>query len=404
MHERRIGLTGVSSMVLIAAIGLIGAAGQAQLPAVQSVPTAVSARLHAIGLDANDPNLGAKLKAHLAQTEAVYVAAHRIRTFSVHPLGLSGPLTTQSAHGATGGQAGPMAVPHPPAGSMANATVTQTKIMMPMSATIMSIYDAQGKNLGSPAEFSSAQAGVYYFLVRTNQPITIPATTIGGPNLTLGCTVAYHTSIGYQYVFPGSNADTGALPKVADGGGYYNYWVKDASYYGFGVGRQRPAQVSVSFAGVTPPAVSILMDPDASSATIDVTIDATPKIASNVYNIGASNATLGSASTQRVGTGNWNTQTSGDDLIGLGIALEPGWKATASILSANSTTTPTDMSPDNTWRGATLTTGPGSDMRTAVHWHYSGIDSLTYTLEWKLTGPLGQRPISTLPTYGSCDS
>jgi hypothetical protein len=29
---------------------------------------------------------------------------------------------------------------------------------------------------------------------------------------------------------------------------------------------------------------------------------------------------------------------------------------------------------------------------------------LTYTLEWKLTGPAGQRPISTMPKSGACDS
>jgi hypothetical protein len=51
-----------------------------------------------------------------------------------------------------------------------------------------------------------------------------------------------------------------------------------------------------------------------------------------------------------------------------------------------------------------VTTPPaGNDLRTAVHWHYSGIDSLDYTVEWTLSGPLGQRPLLTMAKYGSCD-
>ena len=107
-----------------------------------------------------------------------------------------------------------------------------------------------------------------------------------------------------------------------------------------------------------------------------------------------------------MGAGNWLTQTTGEDLVGVGGQLGQGWKVTSTtIKSAVSAAAPTDLSPDNTWRGATVTTAPqGTDLRTAIHWHYSGIDSLDYTVEWQLTGPLGQRPLTTVTKYGSCDN
>jgi hypothetical protein len=88
------------------------------------------------------------------------------------------------------------------------------------------------------------------------------------------------------------------------------------------------------------------------------------------------------------------------------VQLAPGWKVTSTtIKSAVSATAPQDLSPDNTWRGASVTTTPqGSDLRSAVHWHYSGIDSLDYTMEWQLSGPAGQRPLLTMAKNGSCDN
>ena len=54
---------------------------------------------------------------------------------------------------------------------------------------------------------------------------------------------------------------------------------------------------------------------------------------------------------------------------------------------------------------ANITTAPQStDLRTAVHWRYSRIDSLDYTIEWQIAGPLGARPFAAMTKYGTCDN
>ena len=82
------------------------------------------------------------------------------------------------------------------------------------------------------------------------------------------------------------------------------------------------------------------------------------------------------------------------------------FSATSTVIkSALSATRPQDLAPDDAGRGARVTqTPPPGTLRTGVTWHYSGIDSLDYTIEWTLTGPAGQRPIMTMTKHDSCDS
>ena len=66
---------------------------------------------------------------------------------------------------------------------------------------------------------------------------------------------------------------------------------------------------------------------------------------------------------------------------------------------------PNDNTPDNSYRGATVTQLPQSNrLQTTVHWHYGPAESLSYTIEWQLQGPGGQRPLMTMPLGGHCDS
>ena len=204
---------------------------------------------------------------------------------------------------------------------------------------------------------------------------------------------------------------TYGLQKLSPSNGSYPYYV-DVEFSTLPIGQPRKTQMTFSFENVVTAPYQVTLQPDMGTATISVTIDHVPEVTGIgvVYpwgstNLSNANAKLGSPSTQRVGAGNWQTQTSGDDLLGVGVGLGQGWKVVSTaVKSAMSATSPLDLSPDNTWRGATVTTPPsGSDLRTAVHFHYSGIDSLDYTLEWTLSGPMGQRPILTLAKYGDCD-
>ncbi|PZR63428.1 MAG: hypothetical protein DLM53_01190 [Candidatus Eremiobacter antarcticus] len=287
--------------------------------------------------------------------------------------------------------------------------------LMHAPAAILKVYDNHGNGLGNNPELH--KGGWYYFLVSLQQqlcsdqecevalnPVVNHTYTLGDIHYSLDCVPKappYTLQVAWRGDNPVENSGwhlpvLKAVPPAA-----YVYAIVGT----LPVGHQQPAQVSLSWGNVNTAAFSVVLDPDTGSATMDLTILATPAVSTNTYGIGASNATLEYPTTTRVGSGDWSHQTSGDDLIGVSVALEPGWTVTsAKITSANSTTTPTDYSPDNTWRGASVTTAPTSDMRTAVHWHYSGIDSLAYTLEWNLTGPVGQRPISTLAKSGSCDT
>lgn len=48
--------------------------------------------------------------------------------------------------------------------------------------------------------------------------------------------------------------------------------------------------------------------------------------------------------------------------------------------------------------------GLATKLETTVYWHYGAAESLSYTVEWQLHGPGGQRPLLTMPLGGPCDS
>jgi hypothetical protein len=101
-----------------------------------------------------------------------------------------------------------------------------------------------------------------------------------------------------------------------------------------------------------------------------------------------------------------DTPMFGMDFVGRGIALAPGVTAAARILRASSVADPPeDWSPDNVYRGATITAQPGSaQLETRVEWHIGPHESLQYILGWDLLAQPGQRPILSMPLSGPCDA
>jgi hypothetical protein len=101
-----------------------------------------------------------------------------------------------------------------------------------------------------------------------------------------------------------------------------------------------------------------------------------------------------------------STPMTGTDIVGLDVALGPGYTASAKIVSASSVADPPGNSdPDNQFRGATIAAQPANGrLQTSVDWHIGPYDSLQYVLEWTLTGPPGQRPALSMPLGGPCDS
>jgi hypothetical protein len=293
--------------------------------------------------------------------------------------------------------------------------------------TLQSMYDDQPSLLsGSAPQVSTTHGtknpGRYYFLLRTPGNTKMVSLSPSKPvmSLTLPCTPTEAPGVNHPNVFGGNAAyfvDTTGLTCPGNSYAYSYYWVYDDSLDPLALAQPTVGQIAITFlnealASVTA-SVNVTFLPDTATAVIDVTIDHSPTVTGvgsispwGSTAIAAKNATLASSGTARVGGGNWQTQTSGDDLVGVGLQLASGWKFTSTtIKSAVSAATPTDLSPDNTWRGASISAAPSSsDMRTTVHWHYSGIDSLDYTIEWQISGPLGARPLAGMTKIGTCDN
>ncbi len=327
------------------------------------------------GLDPKDPAFAVKLKALASPASA------SLR-------GRVAPRTTQ-----------PAAVKLPAAAGLA------AKVGAPVSATLQRAQTENGAPLGWGTAVK-ASPGAYYLLFETPQKVSVPpGPAFGGASMTFdwGCSA----SVPY-YAVVASADDPNLWPglsKVAPANGKWSYWVK----FGVGtlpIGRKRTAPTHVSFGSAN--AASFPLDYQADVATYFVTALVThaPELVAPGAGFDANHAKLANPGAARVGAGNWQVQTQGDDLLGVGVALAPGAKVTATaIKSALSAVSPQDLTPDNSWRGATVTAPPaGSDLRTGVRWHFSGIDTLDYVLEWTIEAPLGQRPLLTMPKPGDCSS
>ena len=89
----------------------------------------------------------------------------------------------------------------------------------------------------------------------------------------------------------------------------------------------------------------------------------------------------------------------GEDILGRGVFVLNGWTASAKILSAESyMDAPNYAAPADANRGATITVAPQNGrLETHVSWFYNPGESISYAVQWTFIGPLGPRPLSTMP-------
>ena len=386
------------------------------------VPPEVETRLKKAGLDPNAHNLGAQLKALAEKNGPAYI---RSNTRSVKAVRLGGvsrrpPTVLGSSNRIL----------------KERFNISLNQVMAPAVAGIINTYADGGAALGADptlAVFAPGNVqpgkwpGDYYYLVITRTPLGIQSTdstqqlVTGTATLSFGCEppktdLAFGGTVTDRpvYIAPGDSpwpVNYHGLKSYPSGNGFFYYYI-ELWLEALPVAHARAGSVSFSFSNLTIPASSIQVLPDQISVTIDATVDQSPALASlgtvdpwGPSGIVGAHGLLASPTVARVGDGVYSAnQAQGDDILGVGIQLAAGWKVTSTtIKSATSATAPDELAPDNAWRGATVKQGPqGSDLRTLVHWHYSGIDSLAYTIEWSLTGPSGQRPLMSMAMAGSC--
>jgi hypothetical protein len=360
-------------------------------------PAEVVAHLKSAGLDAKDPALGAKLKALAQQHGATYV---RSRVTSMAPVVVK--------------KAAPPLLSQIP-GGMRNAARTTRPAQFAPETGYIEQWVASGRSINSPKPAVVADVGLLGWFVRANHLIAPGgvngsyeiAFDCGGVNPKWSAFVANANEEIVNRFFP----DASDAYKSSASGPPYGH-VAMLYEDSLPIGHNRTGKVTIHFDNVTATATAVFA-PTQAMATITATIDHTPTLTSvgllvpwGSTGLSADNATLQDAGTPRVGSGDWTVNTQGNDSVGDGVQLGPGWTVTSTIIkSAMSASAPQDLTPDNAWRGAKVTLPPqAGTLRTGVAWHYRGVDSLDYTVEWTLTGPLGQRPLMTMTKHDSCDN
>ncbi len=355
-------------------------------------PPDVVERLRKVGLDAKDPGFSSKLKTLAAQGGPVYVRSH---VLSNTPTALRKPVVRSP-------------FPNTGATSTYRNRVREAKILAPLKGTLYyQAWDAGHNAVDLNATAVSSPLG-YAFLVVTDKPVAISGQ--GSVSVALGC--AGVTLTESAIVVAGDDPSfKGTAWEWPSAGPIHPYYVWPAYFPPFPIGQERWGTITASFDNVTASATGAFL-PTQGTVTIDVTVDHSPAAIGfgsvspwGPTGLTASNATLKDPGTPRVGSGDWTATTQGNDTVGDGVQVGPGWKVTAvAVKNALSASAPQDTSPDNSWRGAKVTLQPqAGTLRTGVAWHYSGVDTLDYTVEWTLTGPLGRRPLLTMAKHDSCE-
>lgn len=283
--------------------------------------------------------------------------------------------------------------------------------LLPGVTTFVDLYDNRGKRVtGGPLD--PAQR---YYTALISSPKMISELP-GGPGWGYSNSITYSGACGVnsrQDVFNiaiGMGGFKGQnLPLKGPASGKWYYYLQ-LVYEGFDLGASpRNLMLSMDLGKLGQGSFSIPALPRPVTATITLTIDAAPPFfTNNTFGIGKSNGLFANPGATRLDPGtNPNASTSGDDKVGVAVNLGPGWSVTgAKIVAAHSVLdAPNDSTPDNSYRGASVTQTPSSGrLETTVHWHYGAAESLSYSVEWQLQGPGGQRPLLTMPLGGPCDS
>jgi hypothetical protein len=380
-----------------ASAGLLSAPSRAASPVATAtpapVPPAVLERLKSAGLDARAPDFTSRLKALAAQTGPAYVRSHVLSTAPVAVRKASPPR------------------PSPLTASAAAGAARRLNKALPLTLTKGSIAFQIWDVNHTPSDLSStplASPVPWAFLVFVEQKVEISGS--GSMTLSLGC-AGLRSSAHALVVEAFGDFFKGTpwyFPSLGDA---YPYWVLPDDFPPFAIGKKRSGTISITFDGVNASAPASFL-PTEATVTIDVTIDHTPALGGvgtvspwGSTGLASKNALLQNPATPRVGNGDWTSSLKGNDLVGDGVQVTPGWTITSTtIKSALSAAAPQDTSPENSWRGAKVTLPPqAGTLRTGVAWHYSGVDTLDYTVEWTLTGPLGVRPLLTMAKHDACE-
>ena len=363
-------------------------------PAVGGLSDATKTRLKSAGLDAADPGLATKLQAKLRETEASFRGAH---ASSVRIVPKKPQLSSARSVGGGAPAGAASSAFGPPQGAGPGGSMMSGG---PGVATFVDLYSGDGGRVTSINKGDSFQ---YVALVFSPKMIGEPE---GSPTISFS-ECGFH--VGRGAVIANGTANGHNLPVKNPANGKWYYWVT-FSFDGFDFGaKPRDLMISMDLGKLGQGSFSIPAFSRTVTATITLTVDSVPPfVTNNNFGIGKSNGLFTNSGVTRLDPGtNPNAATSGDDNVGVAVNLGPGWSVTgAKIIAAHSVLdAPNDSLPDNSYRGATVTQLPSSGrLQTTVHWHYGPAESLSYTIEWKLQGPGGQRPLMTMPLGGSCDS
>jgi hypothetical protein len=393
MTRTRFILRLVSAVTVAAAISVGRADANIGLASKTFPPSAV-ARIRAAGLDPQSPSFEAAVRARLASQRAALAHIRPPAVKRLMPKTVAASTLTKLAnetHPASGD------APQHPTGPRSNDR--------PSTLTFIAAYDIGilGGNLvnlvvlpGSNALFAAS-------------PSTLPAGpasyTINVPDCgqvvspTDGALV--HTN-----GFPSSLGGFVVPPPIPAGDSLYALSLN---------GSGPPLAI-----GAAPHAMTVNYEADGMALTVttltvksaekdaqafDVTVDQTGTVTSDGgIDLTPDNMVAGQPGVTRFNE--TSTPMTGTDIVGLDVALGPGYTASAKIVSASSVADPPGNSdPDNQFRGATIAAQPANGrLQTSVDWHIGPYDSLQYVLEWTLTGPPGQRPALSMPLGGPCDS
>lgn len=370
-------------------------------PAVGGLSETTKARLRSAGLDSADPGLLAKLQAKLRETEAAFRGAHASSVRIVPKK----PQVSSTRGMSSGAQAGAASAFGPQKGAAPGDRIASGL----KTITMEGLYSSRG----NPITEWDLYGGRDFALVSMKSSgdgkwfCFCSQVTITGP---CGVNISQQGQEAMGGVFVGAKATHGEDLKVMPPVAGREYFYIEVKHGGLDLGASpRNLTVSVKTDFSLPASISITAHAQPVLATITLTIDAAPPfVTSNSFGIGKSNGLFGNPGATRLDPGtNPSASTAGDDKIGVGVNLGPGWSVTSTkVVAAHSVLdAPNDATPDNSYRGAAVTQSPSSGrLETTVHWHYGAAESLSYTIEWQLQGPGGQRPILTMPLGGPCDS
>jgi hypothetical protein len=381
-------------------------------PALGRVSAATQQRLRNAGLDPADPGLAAKLRARLYSSGAQFRSAHLSAVRIERKQPQLGGSRVMSSGGRTGG-ATALAPRRNGAFTRLARPASSSKIMKLADITFVGMFDKYGKaiqklDMWSMDAFALVSYPTDAFFGYPQDPDFAGTVTFSGA-CGINATNQNTWLIGGNGVGYANGPYSMNLTAKPDSGGT-SYMYVEVRAPGFALGAQpRNMTITIRVASSTATSTTIPMVALPADATVDLTIDSAPPfVTANSFGIGSGNGVFASPGNTRLDPGtNPTASTSGDDMVGVGVNLGAGWTvASAKIVAAHSVLdAPNDSTPDDAYRGASVTQAPSAGrLQTGVHWHYGVAESLSYTIEWKLEGPTGQRPLMTMPLTGSCDS